>query len=53
MKGLQFTLTDGGKDWYDPVDIAEFEELSDAGVPTKPVGIRIRNVNEKTWEATE
>lgn len=31
----------------------EFEELSDAGVPTKPVGIRIRNVNEKTWEATE
>ena len=29
MKGLQFTLLDGNKDWYDPVDITEFNELSD------------------------
>lgn len=29
MKGLQFTLTDGGKVWHDPVDIDEFKELSD------------------------
>lgn len=30
----------------------EFEEYSDAGVPTKPVGVRVRSVNKDTWEAT-
>lgn len=29
----------------------EFEEYSDAGVPTKPVGVRVRSVNKETWEA--
>lgn len=28
----------------------EFEEFSDAGVPTKPVGIGIREVNPETWQ---
>jgi DNA ligase-1 len=31
----------------------EFEEYSDAGVPTKPVGLRLRKVDELTWEAKE
>lgn len=31
----------------------EYEELSDAGVPTKPVGIRIREMIEGTWEPAE
>lgn len=31
----------------------EYEELSDGGIPTKPVGIRVREVDEKTWEAKE
>lgn len=31
----------------------EYEELSDAGKPTKAVGIGLRNVDEKTWEPLE
>jgi ATP-dependent DNA ligase len=31
----------------------EYEELSDAGVPTKPVGIRLRQMIEGTWEPAE
>lgn len=31
----------------------EFEEFSDEGVPTKPVGVRIRDVNPVTWEPLE
>lgn len=31
----------------------EYEELSDAGVPTKPVGIRVREMIEGTWEPAE
>lgn len=31
----------------------EYEELSDLGVPTKPVGVRIREMIEGTWEPAE
>lgn len=31
----------------------EYEELSDAGVPTKPVGVRVREMIEGTWEPAE
>lgn len=28
----------------------EFEEFSDDGIPTKPVGVRVREVDPSTWE---
>lgn len=31
----------------------EYENLSDSGVPAKPVGLRIREVNPETWEPKE
>ena len=31
----------------------EYEELSDAGIPTKPVGVRVREMIEGTWEPAE
>ena len=31
----------------------EYEELSDKGVPTKPVGVRLREMVEGTWEPKE
>lgn len=31
----------------------EYESLSDSGVPTKPVGVLVRRVNPKTWEALD
>lgn len=31
----------------------EYEELSDDGIPTKPVGVRIREMIEGTWEPAE
>lgn len=31
----------------------EYEELSDEGIPTKPVGVRIREMIEGTWEPAE
>lgn len=38
----------------DTFNTIEYEELSDAGIPTKPVGIRAnRPVNPQTWEPLE
>lgn len=31
----------------------EYEELSDAGIPTKPIGVRVREMIEGTWEPAE
>lgn len=31
----------------------EYEELSDAGIPTKPVGVRLREMIDGTWEPAE
>ena len=31
----------------------EYEEFSDGGIPTKPTGVRLREMVEGTWEPRE
>lgn len=31
----------------------EYEEFSDEGIPTKPVGVRVRKMIPGTWEPAE
>lgn len=52
-KTVNYRLFDNAIELLDKFIVLEYEELSNDGVPTKPTGIAVREVNPNTWEAME
>lgn len=50
---INYRKADNASQLIDQFVEIEYEELSDAGIPTKPVGVRVREMIEGTWEPAE
>lgn len=52
-ESINYRLYENSLNLVDKFIEYQYEEVSDAGKPTKPVGVMVREVNPETWEPLE